>query len=46
MIILQVSIFRRKEAVKEVRRLYEAEKYEEITRLFLPDVVVDKVEKK
>ena len=40
----QISIFRRKEAVKEIRRLYEAEKYEELVRLFVPDVVLNKVE--
>jgi len=35
-------IYRRKEAIKEVRRLYEAEKYEELARLFIPDSVMDK----
>jgi len=38
----QVTVFRRKAAVKEVRRLFEEEKYGELVRLFVPDVVADK----
>ena len=34
--------FRRKEAIKEVRRLFDEQKYEELARSLLPDVVVDK----
>ena len=36
-----IQRFRPKEAIKEVRRLYEARQYEPLCRLFLPDVVVD-----
>ena len=35
-----VQRFRPKEAVREVRRLYEARQYEALSRLLLPDVVV------
>jgi len=34
--------FRRKEAIKEVRRLFEEENYEGVARALLPDIVVDK----
>ena len=33
---------RRKEAIKEVKRLFEAEEWEELSRALLPDIVVDK----
>ena len=34
--------FRRKEAIKEIRRLFDEQKYEELARSLLPDVLVDK----
>ena len=33
---------RRKEAIKEVKRLFEAEEWEDLSRALLPDIVVDK----
>ena len=36
------KVHRRKEAIKEVKRLFEAEEWEELSRALLPHVVVDK----
>ena len=36
------KVHRRKEAIKEVKRLFEAEEWEELSRALLPDIVVDK----
>ena len=36
------KVHRRKEAIKEVKRLFEAEEWEELSRALLPNVVVDK----
>ena len=33
---------RRKEAIKEIRRLFDEKNYEGVARALLPDVVVDK----
>ena len=36
------KVHRRKEAIKEVKRLFEAEEWEDLSRALLPDIVVDK----
>jgi hypothetical protein len=36
-----IQRFRPKEAIKEVRRLYEARQYESLFRLYIPGIVVD-----
>jgi len=36
------KVHRRKEAIKEVKRLFEAEEWEELSRALLPHIVVDK----
>ena len=36
------KVHRRKEAIKEVKRLFEAEEWEQLSRALLPHIVVDK----
>ena len=36
------KVHRRKEAIKEIRRLFDEKNYEGVARALLPDVVVDK----
>ena len=38
----QVVTYKRKAATKQIRKLFEAGKYEEFARLYIPDLVMDK----
>ena len=40
----QVKVFTRKEASKELRRLLDEERYEELARCYLSDKIMDKVQ--
>jgi len=39
----QVVTYKRKAATKQIRKLFEAGKYEEFARLYIPDLVMDKL---
>ncbi len=40
--MIQVIAYKRKAATRQLKKLFDEEKYEEFARLYIPDLVMDK----